>query len=363
MQPMKYYIGDDAHKKYSVFRSINEKGIVGSPERVPHEKVLYKKYLATLPPCSPIAVESVGNWYWMIEAMEQAGHQPILVNPKKAKLLMGNINKTDKLDAKGLAMLNLNGSLPAVWIPPAELRDQRELSRMRMSLVGVRTQFKNRIHATFAKYAIAIDEVSDIFGQKGRRLVEQSLKELPPETRQSVIEQLRLLDQVSEQIEKVERHIREIVSVTPMMQLIKTLPGVGDILAIVIALEIGDVNRFASAQHLASYSGTVPRINSSGGKTHYGRVKSDVNRYLKWTFIEAANCIALQQHRNPERHVVELLQRIQKHKGYPKAAVAVARHLAEATYCMLKHNEPYHEPNFKGLVLSSQGQARCSHEL
>lgn len=120
---MNYYTGDDAHKKYSMFVTVNENGRTGSPERVPHDKDLYRKYLATLPAGSPIAIESVGNWYWMIDAMEKAGHKPILVNPKKAKLLMGHINKTDKLDARGLAMLNLNGSLPAVWIPPAELRD------------------------------------------------------------------------------------------------------------------------------------------------------------------------------------------------------------------------------------------------
>jgi len=355
MQPMKHYIGNDAHKKYSVFVTVNENGRAGSPERVPHDKDLYKKYLATLPPCSPIAIESVGNWYWMVEAMEHAGHQPVLVHPRKAKLLMGLINKTDKLDARGLAMLNLNGSLPAVWIPPAELRDQRELSRMRMSMVGVRTQFKNRIQATLAKYAIMIDKVSDIFGKTGRILLSEAIKELPPETKQSVEEQLILLDQVSGQIEKIEKHIREVVRDTPMMQLIKSLPGVGDILAIVIALEIGDVERFASAEHLASYSGTVPRVSSSGGKTHYGQVRQDVNHYLKWAYIEAANCVALQQDRNTGRHTVELLKRIQKQKGYPKAAVAVGRHLAEATYCMLKHNEPYHEPNLRKTVLSSQG--------
>ncbi len=352
---MKYYIGDDAHKKYSMFRAVDEKGNVGSPERVTHDKELYKKYLTTLPPCSSIAIESVGNWYWMIEAMEKAGHNPILVNPKKAKLLMGNINKTDKLDAKGLAILNLNGSLPGVWIPPAELRDQRELSRMRMSFVEVRTKYKNRIHATLAKYAIVIDSVSDLFGKQGRILLEKAIQELPPETKKSVEEQLILLDQVSGQIEQIEKHIREVVKMTPMMQLIKTLPGVGDLLAIVIALEIGTVERFASAQHLASYSGTVPRVSSSGGKTHYGQVRTDVNHYLKWAFIEAASCVNLQQHKMQGRHVLELLTRVQKQRGYPKAAVAVGRHLAEATYCMLKRNEPYHEPNFKRTVLSSQG--------
>jgi transposase len=355
MQPMKYYIGDDAHKKYSVFRTVDEQGQVGSSERVEHDKELYRKYLTTLPPSSPIAIESVGNWYWMIEAMEQAGHTPILVHPRKAKLLMGLIDKTDKLDAKGLAMLNLNGSLPAVWIPPAGLRDQRELSRMRMAMVKVRTQFKNRIQATLAKYALTIDEVSDTFGKQGRLLLSQAIKELPPETRRSVEEQLQLLDQVSAQIEEIEQHIREIVKVTPMMQNLKSLPGVGDILAVVIALEIGTVERFGSAEHLASYSGTVPRVSSSGGKTHYGKVKPDVNHYLKWAYIEAANCIALQHKQLEGRHVVDLLKRVQKQKGYAKAAVAVGRHLAEATYCMLKRNELYQEPHLKKTVLSRQG--------
>jgi transposase len=352
---MRYYIGDDAHKKYSVFQTVNEMGKVASPERVPHDKNLYRRYLSTLPPGSPVAIESVGNWYWMVDEMEKAGLKPILVHPRKAKLLMGNINKTDKLDAKGLAMLNLNGSLPAIWIPPSELRDQRELSRMRMSMVKVRTQFKNRIHAILSKYAISIDGVSDIFGKQGRIMINHAIQELPPETRQSVQEQLQLLDQVSGQIEQTEDHIRQVVKVSPLMQLIKSLPGVGDILAIVIALEIGTVERFANAEHLASYCGTVPRVASSGGKTHFGQVRSDVNRYLKWAYIEAANCINLQQNQLTGRHVVELLKRIQKQKGYPKAAVAVGRHLAEATYCMLKRNEPYHEPNLKKTVLSSQG--------
>ena len=353
---MKHYIGCDAHKKYSIFVTLNESGKASTAERVGHDKEQYRKYISCLPTGSPIAIESVGNWYWMVEAMEKAGHQPILVNPRKAKLLMGHINKTDKLDAKGLAMLNLNGSLPAVWIPPAELRDLRELSRMRMSMVEVRTKFKNRIHATLSKYAISIDEqVTDLFGKKGRLLLKAAMQELPPETRRSVEEQLLLLDQVCEQIEESEKHIRDIVEVTPMMQLIKTLPGVGDILAIVIALEIGTVERFADAEHLASYSGTVPRVNSSGGKTYYGRVRPDVNHYLKWAYIEAANCIALQQDRMAGRHVGELLKRLQKQKGYAKAAVAVGRHLAEATYCMLKRNEPYHEPNIRKAVSSSRG--------
>jgi transposase len=351
---MKHYIGCDAHKKYSVFVTVNEHGQSGSVERVEHDRQLYRKYLTYLPPASPIAIESVGNWYWMIEEMEKAGHRPILVNPKKAKLLMGQINKTDKLDARGLAMLNLNGSLPAVWIPPAELRDQRELVRMRMSFVAIRTKLKNRIQATLGKYALTI-EVSDVFGKQGRLLLKEVLKELPPETQRSMEEHLKLLDQVSQQIEEIEKRVQQIVALTPQMQLLKTLPGVGNILAITIALEIGEVSRFPDAMHLASYAGTVPRINSSGGKTYYGKVRTDINHYLKWAYVEAASGIAAQAKRLEGRHVVTLLRRIQEHKGHPKAIVAVARHLAEASYCMLKNSSPYQEPGKKRTVSTSRG--------
>lgn len=361
---MKHYIGCDAHKQYSVFVTIDEGGKVSTPDRVVHDREVYRKYLQFLPAGSRIAIESVGNWYWMIEEMEKAGHRPVLVNPGKAKLMMGNINKTDKLDAKGLAQLGLNKSLPEVWIPPAELRDQRELSRMRMAMTQVRTKFKNRIQATIAKYAITLnDEVKDVFGKRGRVLLEEAIRELPPETRLSVEEQLKLLDYVMGQIEQIEKRIHKVVEMTPEMKLLKTLPGVGDILAIVIALEIGSVERFPNASKLASYAGTVPRVSSSGGKTHYGRVRPDVNRYLKWAFIEAANCISLHQSQMEGRHVVELLKRLKKSKGHPKAMTAVARHLAEAACIMLKYNAPYHEPKRERKVSSCQGYARSSHEM
>jgi transposase len=115
-------------------------------------------------------------------------HIPTLVNAGKAKLTMGNINEIDKLDARGLAVLSLNGTLPAVWIPPRELRDQRELARMRIFLVHIRTVLKNRIHATFAKYAITFTEVNNFFGVRERNLIENRLVVLPPETKHSMKE-------------------------------------------------------------------------------------------------------------------------------------------------------------------------------
>lgn len=341
---MEHYTGCDAHKKYSVFTTIDDAGKYGPAKRVEHDRDCYRNFLKTLPAGSPIAVESVGNWYWMIDEMEKAGHVPYLVNAGKAKLMMGQINKTDKLDARGLAILLRNGTLPSVWIPPGELRDQRELARMRIFLVHIRTGLKNRIHATFAKYAITFAEVTDLFGVRGGELMRERVGELPPETRHSVEEQLELLGQLHKQISQAEERIQRLVKITPEMQLLDSLPGIGPILAVAICFEIGDVERFCDAAHLASYAGAVPRVKSSGGKTYYGRTRPDVNHYLKWAFTEAANAVMVSQQRMAGRHVVRLYQKVCQTKGHAKAIGAVRRHLAEAAYRVLKNHKPYHEP-------------------
>lgn len=353
---MNYYIGWDAHKKYSVLAMINDSGKIYPPKQVEHDKERLRSLFGTLPTASQVAIESTGNWYWLVDEMEKAGLRPVLVHPAEAKARMGKTNKTDKLDAQGLAILARNGTLPVVWIPPGELRDQRELPRMRMAMVSVRTKFKNRIHASLAKYGITFsDDVSDLFGGKGRRMLLEALDELPPETRHSVEDQLQLIEQVEQHIIEVEKRIHKVIKENHTMQLLQTMPGVGPILAIVIALEVGSVDRFSTAENLASYAGKVPRIKSSGGKTYFGRVRPDVNRYLKWAYTEAANAIVLQQHRLGDCHVLRLYWRIHKHKGHAKAVTAMGRHLAEATYWMLKNNEPYKEPRVRELVSSTQG--------
>jgi transposase len=340
---MNYFTGCDAHKKYSVFTGIDDECRVQFTKRVEHRKEEFREFLETLDTGTPIAVESTGNWYWIIDEIEKAGHRPFLTHAAKAKVMMGNINKTDKLDAKGLATLLRNGTLPSIWIPPSEIRDRRELPRMRLVMVHMRTMLKNRIHATFAKYGITFEETSDLFGKQGRLLMEKALNELPQETRYSIRQELDLLDQIIKEIDIAEKRIKEVIEVTPSMKLLMTIPGVGPILAISIALEMGDVTRFPDAEHFASYAGTVSRISSSGGKTRLGRVRPDVNHYLKYAFIEAGNVIVLNQERWSSRHSVQLYRRIKDRRGHGKAVVAVARHLAEAAYNILKKEEPYKE--------------------
>jgi transposase len=109
---MQQFIGCDAHKKFSVFVSISEKGTAGKPIRVEHQRESLRAFLRTLPPHSEIALESTGFWYWIVDEMEAAGHRPHLAHALEAKKRMGGTHKSDALDAKGLAILLRNGTLP-----------------------------------------------------------------------------------------------------------------------------------------------------------------------------------------------------------------------------------------------------------
>lgn len=351
------YIALDAHKTYTLASVEPKEGGKPRETRIEHEPGMLRGFLNQLDSGSPVAVETVGNWYWIVEEIEAAGLMPQLVHARKAKMMMGMVNKTDKLDARGMNRLQRTGTLPTVWIPPAEVRDKRDLARTRMALVAQRTSLKNRLHSTLDKYALSVcqEEASDLFGKKGRKLLQERMKQLPPETQFSAQQTFQALEEIESHVEALEQRMAEVFEETEEIRLLKTLPGIGPILSVVVAGEVGDMERFPEAQNLASYSGTTPRVASSGGKTSYGRLRKDVNHYLKWAFVEAANCVCLNRKRYPQRHVSLLYQRIRERKGHGKAIGAVARHLAEATYWVLKKKVPYRDPSGSPAVLPTKG--------
>ena len=350
---MEQFIGCDAHKKFSVFASINEKGEYGRVVRVGHDGEAFRKFLKELPPGSKIAIETSGCYYWIVDEMERCGHFPQLAHAATAKRRMEGRHKTNERDAKGLAMLLRNGTLPVVWIPPAELRDQRELLRWRMFLSGTRARVKNRIHGVLQCYNTQI-EYSDVFGDNGRAEMLLRLHELPEYSRESVIEQLQTVDWLESQIVQCEQVLEKMLYPSVERDLLDSLPCVGKILGAVMALEIGKVERFPGSDKLASYAGVVGRAVESADWKRQGKCPRDCNQYLKWAYVEAANLISIRRKTWADRHVVRLYERVKESAHlHGKAVVAVARHLAEASYWMLRKQEIYREPNSKRQVLSS----------
>jgi transposase len=373
---MKKYIGCDMHKKFSVFVAMDERGRLDPAVKVSNDLLELRAYLKQLPAEALVAVEASGGWYWFVDELEAAGLDVRLVNPLEAKKRMAGRNKTDQLDAAGLAMLLRNGTLPEVWIPPAQLRDLRGLLRTRLSLRCHTTILKNRIHAALRRYGqYEPGEAKDLFHGKGRVQLSVYIGALPEETRLATRHEWELVDEVEAHLKQLEMRIRLGIGQLGLVRLLKSLPGVGDILSATIFLEIGDVTRFPSAEHLASYAGgkasvraicrnsglaqgLTPTVHASGGKFRLGRTSPIANHYLKWAFVEAANCVVMHKHRRPQSHVVQLYERLRASKNHGIAAVAVARHLAEASWWMLTKKQSYREPAPASMSSSKNGSAR-----
>jgi transposase len=338
------YIALDVHKHYTWARVENDKGDKLYECKLVHSRGTIENFTKKWNPGTPVAVETVGNWYWVVDEIEAGRGLPQLVNARLAKLMIGSVNKSDKLDTKGMNRLQRVETLPTVWIPPSAVRDARELPRTRMVLSDQRTQLKNRIHATISKYGFKVDGVSDAFGKQGRKILDGLVAKLPVHTAQALGLMLDELDHVGTNLKTIEGQMREGFAPCLETTYLQSEPGVGEMLAVVIWTEIGTIERFGRAEQLASYAGLVPREHSSGGKVRYGRVRKDVNLYLKWAFVEAANAAVLNRARCEYRHISHLYDGIKARRGHGKAIVAVARHLAEASFWMLKKGESYREP-------------------
>lgn len=353
---MKKYIGCDAHARYSIFASVGEDGRWDAPVRVEHNELEMERYLKQLPAGTPVALESSGNWYWLVRAMEEAGLDPRLAHALEAKKRMPGRNKTDHLDAKGLAMMLRNGSLPEVWIPPATLLDLRDLMRTRLATRRQGSELKCRILAAMRRYGVRrYEEGADLFADSRRPKLAVAIARLPQECRIATTEEWALLDELEAHIEAMEQRIRERIASLGWVRLLKTLPGVGTILGSTIYLEIGEVSRFPSPENLASYAGLVPTVHASGGKSWQGPTPRSANHFLKWAFIEAANVITTRQKAWADKHVVRLYQRLKPNKCHGKAATAVARHLAESSWWILSKKQGYREPALATMSSSKNG--------
>ncbi len=342
---MKRYIGCDAHRKYSIFVSLDENG---KRARLCAWNTTGRSFANSCERSRPRAGGG-GSQRRLVLVDERVGRgRPGATSGTRhgSEAADAGRNKTDELDAKGLATLLYDKRLPEVWIPPAKLLDLRGLMRTRLALRSYQSGIKNRILAAVNRYGLRGNDPSekDWFNGKGRLHLNTWIMGLPEQTRMATIEEWHLADEMEDAIGKLEKQFAEKIGKIGYVRLLETMPRVGKILSATLYLEKGEVKRFPTAGHLASYAGLVPRVFSSGGKTHHGHVPQDANRYLKWAVVEAANCTVMHGWKYEKCHVGMLYQRLKAAKGHPKAAVAVARRLAEASWWILQKAQAYREP-------------------
>jgi transposase len=293
--------GMDVHYKFSAVTFRDKAGRVVRRERIEHpQRDRLWEHLNRWPKGLPIVLEASFGWGWLSDLLSEAGLEPHLSNCYKLEQIRKARGwvKTNKKDADMLSLLPFEPSYWwKVWRAPLQVRNRREQMRFRGDLVGLQTKAKSRIHAIFHRHGI-FHEFSDLFGCQGRKFLAElclhNPTNLSPQALLALRGQIKLLDHLRRQLADVARILHKQLVKTPLIIRLKTIDGVGLILAHVLAAEIGRIERFRNHKALASYSLLAPRADDTGqddpGHSPLGRhLGHRGNRTLKWAFIEAAH--------------------------------------------------------------------------
>jgi transposase len=226
--------------------------------------------------------------------------------------------------------------VPAIWLPDASIRRERQLARYRLHLVRHRTTLKNRIHATLMTFGHPCP-VSDLFGHAGRELLDRLA--IPDPWRRNVNASLELIDDLELQIASLSVELRRQGADHRYIPLLVTAPGFGWINAYTVASEIGDIERFASPAKLIGYTGLCPRVYQSGATDCRGPISKQGSRYLRWALFEAA--LHACNHPVYAERYQAMKKRLGRQRGPKVAQIDLSSKLTEAIWQMLTRNQPF----------------------
>jgi transposase len=338
---MEVYAGLDLHSTNTYVAMINE-----------DNKVLYKQrhsndvptILSALDPFKKdiqgVVVESTYNWYWLVDALMDAGYRVHLANVSAIKQYEGLKQIDDRRSSLWLANLLRLNILPTGYIYPKEERPTRDLLRKRLHLVRHRTS-----HILSVKNILARNLGVRMKSEEVKKLNTSEIKTLfpDPEMRVAVAASVGLIHHLEKEIEGIEAMITRKIKVRKEFIKLLTMPGIGQILGLTIMLEVGHIDRFPTVGDYSSYCRCVRSIRTSNGKiTGYGNRKSG-NKYLSWAYVEAAN-FARRFHEVVRSYYEKKLARTNR----IVAIKAVSHKLARASYYVMRDTVDYDQARLFG---------------
>jgi transposase len=231
--------------------------------------------------------------------------------------------KTDRTDAHHLRELLRAGTLPESWPPPAHIADARTQVRLRHALVGERTGWYQRIHATLFHHGLP--DRSDLLSEQGRAWL--AGVQLPTVARSTVDLALRTIDHLDSELDTLDAHLARIARGQPGCTALMGRYGIGWLTAVSIWAEFGDVRRFANARQAVRFTGLDITISASDTRRARGHLARQGSPVLRWALHEAAVCAA-----RPTSPGHADYLRVKQRLGAKRAALSVARKLARETY-------------------------------
>jgi transposase len=326
----KFYCGIDLHARTMYLCILNQDG-----EIVLHRnmKAAPEPFLQAIAPYREdlvVCVECIFTWYWLADLCAREGLPFVLGHALYMKAIHGGKAKNDKIDAQKIAVLLRGGMLPQAYVYPAEMRATRDLLRRRVHLMRKRAELLTHVQQTNRQYTLP--EIGKKIAYKANR--DGVAERFPdPAVQKSIAVDLALIGHYDHLLRDVELAVLKTAKQhnAHTLYLLRPVPGIGEILSLVLLYEIHHIERFPRVQDFVSYCRLVKCAQESAGKRYGTSGTKSGNAYLKWAFSEAA---VLFLRNNPAGQ--SSLARIENKHGQGKALTVLAHKLARAVYSMLK---------------------------
>jgi transposase len=326
----------DIHKQYSVVAGVDREGrILLQPVRVEHADL--ESWLKNhLQGTDQVVIESTTNAWHVYDLLEPLVERVVVANPIKVKQIAMARVKTDIRDTLILARLLAAKLVPEVWVPPAHVREMRQLLSQRRQFVETHTQIVNRMHSVAHRHHLQ--------HAKGKRFNDKTIG-WQKDKKLSTVEQFQLglemesLRYIEKQIERISQTVRKMSHQKPWresMVYVMQLPGFGVITAMTVLSAIGEIGRFETSKKLASYSGLTPGLEQSGTKYREKGITKEGRRELRWALVEAAQMAV-----KSDSILKMRFEAMQKRMHRNQAIVAIARHLLELVWYVMTRRQPY----------------------
>jgi transposase len=285
----------------------------------------------------PTVIESTFNWYWIVDGLMKRQVPVTLAHSLKLAAITSAKVKTDKRDALTLAQLLRAKMIPISYVYPAEQRPLRDLLRQRWDAVALRADEYRKMRGRLYR-----EGITTVGSNEVRLMGEEEVNELidHPLIRRQMMANIERVELLTRQIKSFEKELLLQVKTRLDFTNLKTIPGIGDMLALTLLLEIGDIARFPKARLFASYCRVAPGCADSGDSHRRGRGNKQGNPYLKWALTQAAEYA-----RRFDQQFADYFDAVlHKHPGASGTIIThciVAHRIAFAVYHVLKDGVPY----------------------
>ena len=316
----------------------HEPGVVDEKRRVTRKKFL--SFFVNRP-IATVVMEACGSSHHWARELEKLGHRVVLLPPHVVRPYVQR-NKTDQTDAKGMLEAYRNKDIKPVPVKNIEQQSITALHRVRSTWVASRTARINTLRGLLRELGIFIPVGASKVVPVVLELIEDADSALPDALRQCFHEVCLEIRDYEKRISGIEGQLRALSKQMPTVVLLLTIPGIGLLTSTALVALVGDIQRFRSARHFASFLGLTPRLRGSGLSLHLGRISKQGDRYLRALLTHGARSVLLRAGRmeKPDRLRAWAL-RVYSRRGHNKATIAIANKLARTVWAVWKHNTEF----------------------